>query len=94
VIGKFYMVTQPRYAGLFPGWTVVVKVLAKWNGRGPRNVLVEWRMDDGKPQHWFGGPTRWVRPFRGLKRYIGPDLQELLFSFDPNQGGSESCSKT
>lgn len=36
---------------------VVVEVLAKWNGKGPRNVLIE------RP-----GGERVVRPFRGLRR--------------------------
>jgi hypothetical protein len=38
-----------------------VVVLARWDGRGPRNVLVE--RSDG---------TRVVRPFRGLRRVPNP----------------------
>jgi hypothetical protein len=37
-----------------------VTVLARWNGKGPRNVLV--RREDG---------SRVVRPFRGLRRSEG-----------------------
>lgn len=36
---------------------VLVRVLARWAGPGPRNVLVV--AADGR---------RWVRPFRGLRR--------------------------
>ena len=38
-----------------------VEVLARWNGKGPRNVLV--RREDG---------TVVVRPFRGLRRRPEP----------------------
>ena len=37
-----------------------VMVLARWNGKGPRNVLV--RREDG---------SQVVRPFRGLRRTAG-----------------------
>lgn len=36
----------------------LVRVLVRWRGRGPRNVLVE-RVETGE---------RYVRPFRGLRR--------------------------
>ena len=39
-----------------------VTVLARWNGKGPRNVLV--RREDG---------SHVVRPFRGLRRDVGSD---------------------
>jgi hypothetical protein len=39
-----------------------VTVLARWNGNGPRNVLV--RREDGRLV---------VRPFRGLRRTAGSD---------------------
>lgn len=35
---------------------VVVTVITRWKGKGPRNVLVE------------GASCRWVRPFRGLRK--------------------------
>ena len=38
-----------------------VLVLARWNGRGPRNVII--RRPDG---------SEVVRPFRGLRRIKGP----------------------
>lgn len=37
----------------------VVTVLIRWNGKGPRNVLVE--REDG---------SRVIRPFRGLRKII------------------------
>ncbi len=39
-----------------------VTVLGRWNGKGPRNVLV--RREDG---------SHVVRPFRGLRRAKGSD---------------------
>jgi acetyl esterase len=39
-----------------------VTVLVRWNGNGPRNVLV--RREDGRLV---------VRPFRGLRRTAGSD---------------------
>ncbi len=39
-----------------------VTVLARWNGEGPRNVLV--RREDGRLV---------IRPFRGLRRSAGTD---------------------
>jgi hypothetical protein len=39
-----------------------VTVLARWNGNGPRNVLVQ--REDGRLV---------VRPFRGLRRTAGSD---------------------
>jgi acetyl esterase len=38
-----------------------VTVLARWNGKGPRNVLIQ--REDG---------SRVVRPFRGLRKFNHP----------------------
>jgi|SRR4051794_21255705 hypothetical protein len=55
---KTHSVTGRIYCErLQSGW-VPVRVLVQWNGRGPRNVLIE--REDG---------SRVVRPFRGLRRW-------------------------
>lgn len=56
MIGKFYKLKQPKYAQYRPGEIIIVRVMIRWSGGGPRNVLV-------KNEHQI-----WVRPFRGLKR--------------------------
>jgi hypothetical protein len=61
----------------------VVRVVTQWQGRGPRNVLVEvmvpcYRDDDCamyacscRGAGWRGSSERYVRPFRGLRRLSG-----------------------
>jgi len=56
MIGKFYTLRQPKYAQYKPGEIMIVRVMIRWSGGGPRNVLV------------CDGHQTWVRPFRGLKR--------------------------
>lgn len=55
MIGNQYICPRPPY-GCKERATVIVVV--RWNGKGPRNVLVE-EIQTGR---------RWVRPFRGMRR--------------------------
>lgn len=61
MIGKVYR-DPGRKPWPWPGDTgrpeQLVRVLVRWSGKGPRNVLVE-PVDGGAP---------YVRPFRGLRR--------------------------
>jgi len=59
MIGRVYLDPGRRAYGRCPGRAAqLVRVLVRWQGREPRNVLVE-PVDGGAP---------YVRPFRGLRR--------------------------
>src|SRR3954447_17083296 len=72
---------QTRNSGYFErlrsGW-VLVRILVRGNGGGPRNVLIE--REDG---------SRVVRPFRGLRRWplksASPHMPAVETSFHAGQ---------
>jgi hypothetical protein len=62
--GTLYTCKHPE-----DGRKVTVRVLYRWSGKGPRNVLVVAEgYVDGYPENM---KTKWVRPFRGMRRVKG-----------------------
>jgi hypothetical protein len=59
MIGRVYLDLGRRAHRRCPGRPAqLVRVLVRWHGDGPRNVLVQ-PVDGGSP---------YIRPFRGLRR--------------------------